>query len=157
MLLAAAELDRINVSNDPVNGIDPDGRFFFLLAGPAAYTAGMALADLTIATLMSMAIQNSMEDDTPAPNKLFPNITPGGSCPNGDDDDETLQSRGNTIKQRTADHFGKNRREVGRALEALKKEHRLRNDFHGMRIMKSGNVIDKNSGQIIDNLWNYMH
>ncbi len=51
------------VANNPINGIDPDGRLFFLLAAPAAYTGAMALADLTIAVVMSVTIQHAMGSD----------------------------------------------------------------------------------------------
>ncbi len=34
--------------NNPINYIDPEGEFFFLLVAPAAYTGAMALADLAM-------------------------------------------------------------------------------------------------------------
>ena len=36
------------VGNNPVNAIDPEGKFIFLLVAPAVYTGAMALADLAI-------------------------------------------------------------------------------------------------------------
>ena len=51
------------VENDPINKIDPEGKFFFLLVAPAAYTGAMALADLTIATAMTIAMQSAMSSD----------------------------------------------------------------------------------------------
>jgi len=45
-------------------------------------------------------------------------------------------------------------REWGRALEALKKDNGLRNDFHG-RILDNGNYVDK-SGNVIGNIGGYV-
>jgi filamentous hemagglutinin len=69
-----------------------------------------------------------------------------------------LQTEGHTLKKTTAkilnDQFGINStsREWGRALEALKKDKGLRNDFHG-RILDNGYYIDdagNNIGSIED-------
>ena len=72
----------------------------------------------------------------------------------------TLQTGGNTIKGSTAkalnQEWGVNltRREWGRALEALKKNFNLRNDFHG-KILENGNFTSK-SGEVIGNLLEYL-
>ena len=146
----------VYVGGNPVNLTDPSGEFTIALPVIVGTTVFLGGAWIYLyshpedASKIAHAISDAVSDDS-----SNPNITPGGACPNGDD--ETLQSRGNTIRKRTADHFGKNRREVGRALESLKTEHGLPNDYHELRIMKSGNVFDKNTGQFIDNLRNYMH
>ena len=66
----------------------------------------------------------------------------------------TLQSGGNTINQGTADHFGINRRELGRALEKLKKNNSLPNRHHG-KIKSNGDYTDA-SGEFIDNILSYL-
>jgi hypothetical protein len=45
-------------------------------------------------------------------------------------------------------------RECGRALEALKQEYRLPNNFHG-RIASSGDYLDE-AGKVIDNILGYL-
>ncbi|GJM40919.1 MAG: hypothetical protein DHS20C20_12010 [Ardenticatenaceae bacterium] len=71
-----------------------------------------------------------------------------------------LQSGGRTIRASTARELnelaGKNlsRREWGRILEALKREHGLPNNHHGS-ITPSGNYIDE-FGNVIDNLLDYI-
>lgn len=45
-------------------------------------------------------------------------------------------------------------RDWGRALEALKKDNGLRNDFHG-RILDNGNYVDK-TGNVIGNIGDYV-
>lgn len=71
-----------------------------------------------------------------------------------------LQTGGNTIDERTAnglnEHFDQdlNRREWGKALEEMKKETGLRNDFHG-RIMSNGDYVSP-QGSVIDNIGGYI-
>ena len=65
----------------------------------------------------------------------------------------TLQSSGRTLSRNAAKHLNEyfgldlERREWGRALEALKKDHGLRNDFHG-KIKSDGSITDKEDGVI---------
>jgi hypothetical protein len=71
-----------------------------------------------------------------------------------------LQSGGNTIKRATAKALNKgtgmdlDRREWGRALEALKVEHGLPPGHHGS-ITSSGDYLDK-AGKVIDSLLGYV-
>jgi RHS repeat-associated protein len=75
---------------------------------------------------------------------------------------KTLQSgNSNTIKNATAKtlntNFGENlpSREWGRALEALKSDNGLPNDFHG-KIMSNGDFVDAHTGQVIGNIGDYL-
>ena len=71
-----------------------------------------------------------------------------------------LQTGDRTIREGTAkalNEFGDTtlkRREWGRALELLKRENQLRNDFHG-KIGENGDYMDK-AGNVIDNLFDYI-
>ncbi len=71
-----------------------------------------------------------------------------------------LQTGGNTLNKSTANtlnvRLGENltSREWGRALESLKKDNGLRNDFHG-RILDNGDYID-NAGKIIGNIGDFL-
>ena len=49
---------------NPVNWIDPNGKFFFLFVAPAAYTGTMALVDLTIAIGMSYSMQHAINKES---------------------------------------------------------------------------------------------
>ncbi|WNJ81262.1 hypothetical protein RJE46_08555 [Cedecea neteri] len=83
-----------------------------------------------------------------------PGVGAAGRVPN------VLQSGGNTLNKSTANALNESlgesmtSREWGRALEALKKDNGLRNDFHG-RILDNGNYVDK-SGNIIGNIGDYV-
>jgi len=71
-----------------------------------------------------------------------------------------LQSGGNTMESGTANALNKyfevtlDRKIWGRALEALKKDAGLRNEFHG-RILRNGNYVDAN-GKLIGNIGDYL-
>jgi filamentous hemagglutinin len=71
-----------------------------------------------------------------------------------------VQTGGQTISQRTADalnlHAGSNlsRRDVGRALEALKREKGLPNRLQGSRILDNGDLLD-DSGKVLGNITHY--
>lgn len=71
-----------------------------------------------------------------------------------------LQTGGNTLNSSTAKTLNKafgtdlNKREIGRALEKLKKENDLRNDRHG-KIMSNGDYVD-DVGNVIDNIGGYV-
>ncbi|MFO6300376.1 PAAR-like domain-containing protein [Rahnella selenatireducens] len=71
-----------------------------------------------------------------------------------------LQTGGHTLSKNTAkilnEQFGTNltSREWGRALESLKKDNGLRNDFHG-RILDNGSYID-DAGSNIGNIEDYL-
>lgn len=66
-----------------------------------------------------------------------------------------LQTGDNTISERTAKVLGfDNRRDTGRALELLKKDNNLRNDFHG-QIMMNGDFRDPHTGHVYGNLRDY--
>ena len=71
-----------------------------------------------------------------------------------------LQSGGNRITSATAKALNEfadtslSRREWGRALEALKAEQRLPNNFHG-KITSTGDYLDS-AGKFIDNIMNYL-
>lgn len=75
--------------------------------------------------------------------------------------DRIIQRGGNKISNGTARalnrFFGKNleRREWGRALEALKKDHGLRNDYHGA-IKENGRFINADTGEVIANIRSYL-
>lgn len=77
-------------------------------------------------------------------------------APNGGQPPRTLQTGGNTIRQSTADALGLQRREAGRALEALKRDLGLPNNHHG-RIMSNGDYVDPHTGQVLGNLFDYLH
>jgi len=65
------------VQNNPVNFTDPTGQFIILLAGPAAYTGTMALADLTIAAATSWWLSQQVK--TPNTGDLGTWVTNPGS------------------------------------------------------------------------------
>jgi RHS repeat-associated protein len=74
----------------------------------------------------------------------------------------TLQSgNSNTINKNTAkalnEHFGESLepREWGRALEGLKQNEGLPNDFHG-KILSNGNFVNPDTGAIIGNIGDYL-
>ena len=65
---------------------------------------------------------------------------------------KVLQTGSRTISKRTAKHFGRPRREVGRAVEELKKYNGLRNDNHATIKSNGDYVVD---GKVVDNINNY--
>jgi filamentous hemagglutinin len=71
-----------------------------------------------------------------------------------------LQTGGNTLNKSTANTLNSQlgesltSREWGQALESLKKDNGLRNDFHG-RILDNGNYID-DAGKVIGNIGDYL-
>jgi len=71
-----------------------------------------------------------------------------------------LQSGGNKLSNRTSkglnEHFGENltKRDWGRALESLKRDHGVRNDHHG-RILDNGDYVN-DAGDILGNLSHYL-
>lgn len=66
-----------------------------------------------------------------------------------------LQTGDKTISSHTAEVLGfDNKRDAGRALELLKKENGLPNDFHG-RIMSNGEFVDPNTGKVYGNIKDY--
>ncbi len=73
---------------------------------------------------------------------------------------KVLQSGGNKLSKRVSDglndYFDQNltKRDWGRALEALKKEHRLRNDHHS-KILDNGDYIN-DAGDLIGNIADHL-
>ena len=96
---------------------------------------------------------NVTDDNTSSP--PTPGMDPDG-FKERDDKSNTLQRGGRTINNRTANAWGLNRREVGRALEALKSNNQLSPNFHETIIKESGNVFNRNTGAYIDNIFNYL-
>jgi len=73
---------------------------------------------------------------------------------------KVLQTGGNTIEKRTASALNEalgetlQPREWGRALEALKQEQSLPNNFHG-KILSNGDYLDK-AGNYLGSLLDYL-
>lgn len=67
-----------------------------------------------------------------------------------------LQTGGHVINNSTAKSVGLTRQEANDAMNALKKERGLSNDFHG-KIMSNGDVVDPHSGEVLDNILHYVH
>jgi hypothetical protein len=66
-----------------------------------------------------------------------------------------LQRGDNTISKATAKALGfDNPRDAGRALEALKKDNGLQNDFHG-QIMGNGDFMNPHTGEVYGNILDY--
>jgi hypothetical protein len=71
----------------------------------------------------------------------------------------TLQSRGHTLNRSTADKLNKlnqttyNRREFGRALEAIKTNNSLPPNYHQIKILDNGDVLDNQTGEWLGNLF----
>lgn len=61
----------------------------------------------------------------------------------------TLQTGGRTIKDSTAQALGfSNKRDAGRALEAMKRDVGLPNNHHG-KIMSDGSYVDASTGGVL--------
>ncbi|MGV8039477.1 MAG: RHS repeat domain-containing protein [Thermoanaerobaculaceae bacterium] len=67
-----------------------------------------------------------------------------------------LQGGGRTIRNATARALGLERREAGRALEAMKDYYGLPSDFHSSKILANGDVVNSETGEIIDNLFAFL-
>jgi hypothetical protein len=66
-----------------------------------------------------------------------------------------LQIGGNTINNQTARALGfSDRREEGRALEALKKDNKLAPSHHG-KIMSNGDYVDGHTGEVLGDILDY--
>ena len=69
---------------------------------------------------------------------------------------EPLQTGGHVINNSTAKSLGLTRQEANDAMHALKKDLSLPNDFHG-KIMSNGDVVDPHSGDVLGNIFHYVH
>jgi RHS repeat-associated protein len=87
-------------------------------------------------------------EEPPAPNGQ-------GSQPGQGEPVRCLQTGGNTISKSTAEDLELPRREAGRAMEALKKDYGLPNNFHG-KIMSNGDLVNPQTGETIGNLFDYL-
>lgn len=93
-------------------------------------------------------------DSNGLPLPVPPSVGSAGRVPG------VLQTGGHTFNKSTANllnkYFGENlsSREWGRALEALKSDNILRNDFHG-RILDNGDYVD-DTGNVIGNIGDYL-
>ncbi len=102
----------------------------------------------------NILIDGKWFDHNGRPLPVPPNLGAAGRVPT------VLQTGGHTLNKNTArilnDQLGVNltSREWGRALEALKKDNGLRNDFHG-RILDNGYYID-DAGNIIGSIEDYL-
>ena len=104
------------------------------------------------------------QQDNPPGSTGGPNRPASGGGGDAEDEGEasdeppyTLQEGGNTISQRTAEALRRPRREIGRALEALKRDNGIRNSDHGQRILSNGDIVSTHTGDIIGNVHDYMH
>ncbi len=93
-------------------------------------------------------------DSNGLPLPIPPSVGSAGRIP------RVLQTGGHTFNKKTADllnkYFGESfsSREWGRALESLKSDNILRNDFHG-RILDNGDYVD-DAGNVIGNIGDYV-
>ncbi len=75
--------------NNPINFIDPYGLDAGVISVPVTMIAlGKAIVYVGSAAGAAGIIHWLMDDDEDAAEKPEPNIDPGGSCPNGPDDDD---------------------------------------------------------------------
>ena len=68
---------------------------------------------------------------------------------------KTLQTGGHTIKNSTAKALGISKEKLRNAIEDLKKANKMRHDAH-YKILNDGNVVNPHTGEIIDNLFDYI-
>jgi hypothetical protein len=125
---------------------------------PAAYIAATAVAAgilyyaAPIAADVGKRLGNWMMSDGGSGDSYNPNITPGGTCPNGPDDEDPIIFRGKKVNKRLADELGIDRRRLGKSMEKIKES-----AGHGGRdnvnITKSGNVFSQRSGEYIGNIF----
>jgi YD repeat-containing protein len=69
---------------------------------------------------------------------------------------KVLQTGGNKLKQSTVDGLGMSRGQAKNAIEGLKKDIGLRNDFHQTKIMSNGDIVHAQTKEVLGNLWEYV-
>jgi hypothetical protein len=162
---------------------DAERQQLYIIAGSAIVTAGtygvVELVALTLGARYAAATTLLIEatsGEAPVPAGIGSLARGARAVPNGAVDDvatfgansvgaaqrvpRVLQTGGQTINQRTADalnvYAGSNlsRRDVGRALEALKREMGLPNRLQGSRILDNGDLVD-DAGKVLGNIIDY--
>jgi hypothetical protein len=78
----------------------------------------------------------------------------GGRTPHSDS--RVLQTGGHTINERTREGLGLTREQCKNAIEGLKADNNLPNNWHSGRIYDNGDVFDANTRQYIGNLFDYV-
>lgn len=140
------------------------GKLLFEFGGYAVGVGGLAKGGMRFASgqvekfrvkgTANQFVDGKWLDPNGLPLPIPPSLGAAGRVPT------VLQTGGNTLNKSTANtlnvRLGENltSREWGRALESLKKDNGLRNDFHG-RILDNGDYID-NAGKIIGNIGDFL-
>ena len=68
---------------------------------------------------------------------------------------KVLQTGGNTLSNRTLKELGLSKGQAKNAIEALKADLGVRNDFHA-KIWSNGDVTHPNTGEVLGNLFDYV-
>jgi len=71
-------------------------------------------------------------------------------------DAKVLQTGGNTLSRSTLKELGLTKEQGKRAIEAMKEDLGLRNDFHQTKIWSNGNVTNSQTGKVLGNLNDYV-
>ena len=66
-----------------------------------------------------------------------------------------LQTGGNTLEKRTLKELGLSKEQGKQAIEGLKRDLGVRNNFHG-KIWNNGDVTDPKTGEVLGNLFDYV-
>lgn len=166
------------VGNSPINYSDPSGQSAGALAlglgemipgVDVVVTIGVGIG-LGILAWQTMDAITSPTGFMPAPAIPYPKQQRGGRGGGGagsegggghSSGDGTIQTGGNTVRDSAAKQLNKffsedlTRRDWGRALEALKEDAGLADDFHG-RLTANGNYYDQNTGELLGNIAEYL-
>jgi len=67
----------------------------------------------------------------------------------------TLQTGGRTLRNSTVKALGLTKEQAKRAIEALKKDLQLPNNFH-QKIMSNGDVVNSHTGEVVGNIHHYV-
>lgn len=68
----------------------------------------------------------------------------------------TLQSGRRTLSDSTVKALGLTKEQAKRAIEALKDDLSLPNNFHQTKVLSNGNLVDRNTGEVLGNLYHYV-
>ena len=125
-----------------------------LLGVPVA-AEGIVTVGIGITTI-GVATNNTVEDVSYLKNEST-NTETGGNNPKSESSAEqrkTLQTGGRTLKSSTLKALNMTKAQGKNAIEELKHDLGLPNDFHG-KIMDNGDLVDPNTGETLGNLHHY--
>ena len=146
------------VGNDPGNAVDPWGLFDVALTPYAAASAPfiamadspfLPFGDAIAGALIGLAYlhdtwPSDLQADSVSDDSANPNITPGGACPNGDDDDHFRQRKDSAKK-------GDTHREIGDSNRTIQQGRRYIDTKTGNTVHVRGNrvvVTDKSGNPV---------